>query len=225
MKLISINVGQPREVTSGDETVLTSIYKDPVSGPVRVSRLNLAGDRQSDLKVHGGVDKAVYAYPSEHYAKWRVELPDADLLAVEPPWGAFGENLSIEGLREDEAHIGDRLRIGSTEFVVTQPRMPCMKLALKFGRSDMIKRFLDSGRSGFYLSVALEGEIVAGDELTTVSLDPAAVTVSQTIALYTLDAAEAENDGMQELLRRAIQVPALPEGWRERFRRKLHAPA
>src|SRR5262245_49320367 len=136
MKLISVSVGRPREVQWQGETVLTSIFKAPVAGRVRVGRFNIAGDEQSDLEVHGGRDKAVYAYPSEHYAFWRGELP-----GVELPWGAFGENLTTEGLLEGDVHIGDRLRIGSAEFVVTEPRMPCYKLALRFGRPDLVKRF------------------------------------------------------------------------------------
>jgi MOSC domain-containing protein YiiM len=164
MRLVSVNVGRPREIQVPGEVVLTSIFKNPVPGPVRVTRLNLDGDEQSDLSVHGGVNKAVYAYPSEHYAFWRRELPDAEL-----PWGAFGENLTTEGPLESTTHIGDRFRIGTAELVVTQPRMPCFKLALKFGREDMITRFLKSGLSGFYLSVAEEGEVAAGNPIVVLS--------------------------------------------------------
>jgi len=174
MQVISINVGLPREVEWRDEIVLTSIFKEPVSGRVHVDRLNIEGDRQSDLTVHGGVNKAVYVYPSEHYAFWRKELPDADL-----PWGAFGENLTIDGLTEDTVRIGDRLAIGSAEFVVTQPRMPCYKLTIRFGRADMIKRFYRSGRSGFYLAVTKEGEIGAGDEISLVNRDPDSITIAE----------------------------------------------
>ena len=144
MKLISVNVGLPRVVDVGGRAVTTSIWKAPVDGRVRVHRLGLEGDQQSDLSVHGGPNKAVYVYPTEHYEFWRRELPDADL-----PWGAFGENLTTVGLGEADVRIGDQLRIGSAQFVVTQPRMPCYKLGLRFGRDDMIKRFLLSGRSGF----------------------------------------------------------------------------
>src|SRR5467141_748297 len=158
MKLVSINVGLPREVRWHGKTVLTSIFKAPVEGSVKVGRLNLEGDRQSDLNVHGGADKAVYVYPAEHYAFWRAELPGVDL-----PGGAFGENFTTEGLIEDSVHIGDRLRIGSAEFVAMQPRMPCFKLGIRFGRPDMVKRFMHSGRTGFYLAVLQEGEVAAGD--------------------------------------------------------------
>ncbi len=158
MKLISVNVGLPREITVNDRTVRTSIWKDPVQGRVHVSKLNLDGDEQSDLTVHGGVDKAVYLYPSEHYAYWRAQLP-----GVELPWGVFGENFSAEGILEDQIRIGDRLRIGSAEFVVTQPRMPCYKLGIRFNRPDIVKHFLQSKRTGFYLAVLREGEVGQGD--------------------------------------------------------------
>ena len=173
MKVISVNVGRPHEFTIRGEIVVTSIFKDPVMGRVRIGALNLDGDEQSDLTVHGGVNKAVYAYPSEHYAWWRERLPDAEL-----GWGAFGENLTIEGLIESTTCIGDRLRIGTAELVVTQPRQPCYKLAYKFGREDMIKRFRQSGRSGFYLRVAREGDVGAGDSIELLSRPEDAPTVT-----------------------------------------------
>jgi len=213
VKIVSINVAVPREVRWRGHTHLTSIFKAPVSGPVRVARLNVEGDRQADLSVHGGPDKAVYAYPSEHYAFWRAELPGMDL-----PWGAFGENFTTEGLIEEEIHIGDRLRAGSAELVVTQPRMPCFKLAIRFDRPDIVKRFLESGRSGFYLSVAQEGEVAAGDPITLVARDDRAVTVSDIVRLYGADAAN------QELLRRASGQQALPSAWRDYFRSRLWEP-
>ena len=161
MRIVSVNVGQPREVTDpAGNLVLTSIYKSPVEGPVRVRALNIDGDRQSDLVKHGGPLRAVYMYPSEHYAYWQTELPETDL-----PWGALGENLTIEGLLEDNVRVGDRLRVGSAELVVTRPRKPCYKLAIRLGHRDMAARFRASGRSGFYLSVAREGELRAGDPI------------------------------------------------------------
>jgi len=172
MQVISINVGLPREVEWRNEIVQTSIFKEPVTGRVRVDRLNIEGDRQSDLTVHGGVEKAVYVYPSEHYEFWRKELPNFDL-----PWGAFGENLTTSGLVEDDVRIGDRFAIGSAELVVTQPRMPCFKLTIRFGRADMIKRFYRSRRSGFYFAVAKEGEIEAGDGIVLLSRDDDAITI------------------------------------------------
>lgn len=208
-----MNVGLPREVDWHGRRVRTSIWKAPRPGRVRVERLDLEGDRQADLSVHGGPDKAVYAYPSEHYAYWRKDLPGTDL-----PWGAFGENLTTAGLLESEVRIGDRLRVGSADFVVTQPRMPCYKLAVRFGRDDMVKRFLASGRSGFYLAVLREGEVGAGDPIEFTARDEHGVTVADIAALYTDD---ADNQG---LLRRAVQLPALPDSWREYLRKRLWEP-
>src|SRR6266849_9027002 len=183
MKVVSINAGLPREVEWRGKSVRTSIFKQPVAGRVRVERLNVEGDRQADLTVHGGADKAVYAYPAEHYAFWREELPGMDL-----PWGAFGENFTTEGLIEDGVRIGDRLRAGSAELVVTQPRLPCFKLGVRFGRPDMVKRFLRSGRTGFYMAVLQEGEVEAGDSVEVVARDEHAVTVADIVALYVADA-------------------------------------
>lgn len=213
MRVISINVGLPREIKWRGKTATTSIFKAAVSGPVRVKPLNIEGDQQSDLTVHGGADKAVYVYASEHYAFWREELPGASL-----PWGAFGENFTTEGLLEDTIHVGDRLRIGSAEFSVTQPRMPCFKLGIRFDRPDMVKRFLSSGRTGFYLSVSLEGEVTAGDSVTVLARDDEAIAVADIVALYTADGAN------QDLLRRASKLPALPHGWRDYFRKRLWEP-
>jgi MOSC domain-containing protein YiiM len=212
MKLLSINVDLPRDVAWQGEIVRTSIFKQPVSGRVRVGRLNLAGDEQSDLSVHGGRDKAVYAYPSEHYAFWRGELPGMDL-----PWGMFGENLTTAGLLENAVHIGDRLRAGSAEFLVTQPRMPCFKLGLRFGRRDMIKRFLESGRSGFYVAVLREGDVAAGDAVEFIARDERRITVAEVARLYNAD------NGDQDLLGRVSELTALPERWRERFRKRLRS--
>jgi MOSC domain-containing protein YiiM len=213
LRIVSINVGLPREVQWRGKIVTTSIFKAPVSGRVLVNRFNVAGDRQSDLTVHGGADKAVYIYPSEHYAFWREALPGVTL-----PWGAFGENLTTEGLLEEEIRIGDRLRIGTADFSVTQPRMPCFKLAIRFNRADMVKRFLQSGRTGFYLSVSQEGEVGAGDPVRVVARDDHAIAVADIVGLYTADGAN------QDLLRRASELPALPEGWRDYFRKRLWEP-
>ena len=213
MKIVSVNVGLPREIQWRGKTVRTSIFKVPVTGPVRVERLNVDGDQQSDLTVHGGVDKAVYAYPAEHYEFWREQLPGVDL-----PWGVFGENFTTEGLLEDTVRIGDKLDAGSAEFVVTQPRMPCFKLGVRFDRPDMVKRFLHSGRTGFYLAVAREGEVAASDVVTLVARNDHAITVADIVGLYTADATN------QDLLRRVAELPALPEGWREYFRKRLWEP-
>ena len=160
MKLLSIQVGRPQEVAAGREIVITSIFKKPVSGPVRVGQFNIEGDQQSDLTVHGGENKAVYFYASEHYPAWKRELPD-----LEFPHGAFGENFTVEGLLESDVAIGDRLQIGTAVFEVSQPRMPCYKLAVRFNRPDMVKRFHRSGRNGFYCRVIKEGVVQAGDEI------------------------------------------------------------
>ena len=174
--VLSIQVGLPRVVEWRGRLVTTSIWKSPVTGPVRVMRLDLEGDEQSDLTVHGGTDKAVYVYPVEHYEFWREQLAEPDL-----PYGAFGENLTTSGLSEDTVCIGDTLRIGSAEFVVTQPRMPCFKLQIRFDRTDMVKRFAQSGRSGFYLRVLREGEVEAGDEITFISPDERRVSVADVV--------------------------------------------
>ncbi len=210
MKLVSINAGGPREIEWGGRRVRTSIFKDPIAGPVRVGKLNLAGDEQSDLTVHGGVDKAVYVYPSEHYPYWREQLPDMEL-----PWGAFGENLTAEGLSEKEVKIGDRIGIGSAKFAVTQPRLPCFKLGIRFERPDMVKRFHQSGRTGFYLAVLQEGEISAGDSIDWLPEGQPSVSVANIVRLYTVENPEPE------LLRQASELSALSDGWQEHFRHRL----
>jgi MOSC domain-containing protein YiiM len=210
MKVISVNVGLPQTITWKGQLVTTGIFKAPIAGRVRVRRLNLDGDRQADLSVHGGPDKAIYVYPSEHYDYWRGELP-----AMEFPWGMFGENFTSEGLLEDVVNVGDRFRIGSAVAMVTQPRVPCFKLAAKFGREDIIQRFLASGRSGFYLRVVQEGEMGAGDPIEPLSRDPYMVTVAEVARLY-----RDRSDDLS-LLQRIVQVEALSEGWRERFQRRI----
>lgn len=209
MKVVTLSVGRPREVEWEGERVLTSIYKEPVERRLRVSRLNVEGDEQADLTVHGGVDKAVYAYPSEHYDEWRRELP-----GVEFPRAAFGENLTTEGLREDVG-IGDRFRIGTAEFVVTQPRMPCYKLGIRFGRMDMLKRMMRNGRTGFYLAVTAEGEVGAGDAVEPIARGGEGLTVADVVNLYTADARNPT------LLRRATESATLPEVWKSYFRERL----
>ena len=210
MQLLSVNVGLPREMEVNGKIVRTSIWKNPVQGRVHVSTLNLDGDQQSDLTVHGGVDKAVYLYPSEHYAYWRAQLP-----GIELPWGAFGENFSAEGILEDHIRIGDRLRVGTAEFMVTQPRMPCYKLGIRFNRRDIVKRFLESKRTGLYLSVLREGEVGQGDAIDFVDKQESGVTITEIVSLYSTDAHN------QELLRHAIEVPALPQSWKDYFRKRL----
>jgi MOSC domain-containing protein YiiM len=160
MKVLSVNVGLPRQAPYRGKLVWTGIFKEPVANAVKVNEFNLEGDKQADLTVHGGYFKAVYAYPSEHYDFWRAEFPEMDL-----PFGMFGENLTTEGILESDAVIGDRLRIGTAEFIVTQPRVPCFKLGIRFGRFDILRRFAKSGRSGFYLAVDRQGALEAGDHI------------------------------------------------------------
>ncbi len=210
MKIISINVGLPRDVEWQGKVLKTSIWKNPVAGRIPVSKLNLKGDQQSDLSVHGGADKAVYAYPREHYAYWQNALSDMEL-----PWGAFGENFTIEGILEDQIRVGDRLQIGSAEFIVTQPRMPCFKLGVRFNDMHMVKRFLKSRRTGFYFAVLREGEVGSGDEIHFKERQEGGLTIADIVNLYTVD---SEN---QELLRRATEQPALPDSWKEYFRKRL----
>lgn len=210
MKLISVNVGLPREVTWRGKTVTTGIFKEPVGGQVRVRSLNLDGDGQADLTVHGGLEKAVYAYPFEHYDYWRSELPD---IALTP--GIFGENFTVTGFREEALNIGDRFQVGSVELMVTQPRLPCYKLGIRFGRSDMVKRFLASRRTGFYFRVLQEGEVRAGDTLEPVSRDDNNVTVADITQLY------VREQNSPALLHRAAQLEALPESWRDYFQEQI----
>jgi MOSC domain-containing protein YiiM len=210
MRIVSVNVGRPRTVTWRGRPVTTAIFKDAVPGRVPVRRLNLEGDGQADLSVHGGADKAVYVYSAEHYTDWRRELAGLEL-----PWGMFGENLTVEGLREDDVYVGDRLRLGSAEVVVTQPRLPCYKLSVRFGRDDIVKRFLASGRTGFYLAVTLEGDVGTGDSVEVLARDPQGITVGDVTRLYVRDQRNVAK------LRRAIQVAALPEGWRSQFEEQL----
>jgi len=209
-RVISVNVGQPREVLWRGRTVTTGIFKEPVQGRVAVRRLNLKGDKQADLSVHGGLDKAVYAYPAEHYSYWQKELPGVQL-----PWGMFGENFTTEGVLEEDVRIGDQFRIGSAEVMVTQPRLPCYKLGIRFGRDDIIKRFMIAGRPGFYLRVLLEGEVGAGDTIERISQDDGQVTVVDIFRLIGMDRDD------NETLSRALRVNALPEGLRIHFQNKL----
>ena len=213
MNIVATSVGRSREVQWRGRSVQTSIFKTRVSRRVQVTRGNIEGDQQSDLSVHGGPEKAVYAYPAEHYNFWRRELPDAEL-----SWGAFGENFTTEGLLEDEVGIGDRYRVGTVELVVTQPRMPCYKLAIRFKRPDMVKRFLQSRRSGFYLAVEREGEVGAGDAIERFARDERRLTVADVVALYATDSAN------QPLLENASDHPSLPATWREYFRKRLWTP-
>jgi MOSC domain-containing protein YiiM len=210
MKLLSINVGLPRQVSFQGQLVTSGIFKEPVTGRVRLRRLNLDGDRQADLKVHGGPNKAVYAYPEEHYGFWRKEFPKMSL-----PWGMFGENFTTQGMFENMVNIGDRFEVGTSELVATQPRMPCYKLGVKFGRMDIIKRFLASGLTGIYFKVIREGEVGAGDEIKLIKKDENNVTVKDIARLYTVDKDDLET------MERAIKLKYLPSGWRSHFKEQI----
>jgi MOSC domain-containing protein YiiM len=215
MRVVSVNTGLPREVTSHGRNVTTGIYKQPVGGRVVLRRLNLDGDGQADLSVHGGAHKAVYCYPLAHYGYWKGELPGRDL-----PTAIFGENFTTEGLLENAVHLGDRFSVGSAEVIVTQPRLPCYKLGIRFESDDMVKRFLASGRTGFYLGVTREGEVGAGDEIALLARDPQAVSIAEITRLYV---AQSYSQQDADVVRRAMQVAALPESWKEYLRERLDA--
>jgi MOSC domain-containing protein YiiM len=214
MKIVSLNVGMPREVEWHERLVTTGIFKEPVTGhQVALRKLNLDGDGQADLTVHGGEYKAVYCYPVEHYAFWKKEL-GRDLAM-----GMFGENFTTEGLLENDVNLGDRFRVGSAEVVVTQPRLPCYKLGVRFGADDMVKRFLASSRTGFYLAVTREGQVGAGDEIELVERERRSVPVPAIVTLYV-----AKHYGAEELrlARRVMEVDAVPEDWKGYFRERIH---
>lgn len=213
MKIVSVNVGLPREVQWHGINVTTGIFKNPLEGRVAMRTLNLDGDRQADLTVHGGQYKAVYCYALSHYDYWKKELPGHNL-----PMGSFGENLTTDGLAEESVHLGDRFAIGSAEVVVTQPRLPCYKLGVKFQSDDMVKRFMASGRMGFYVAVTREGDVGAGDEIKLLARDSNAVPVGEITRLYI-----AKQYGDEELasVRRALNVEELPESWKEYFRERI----
>jgi len=212
--MISLNVARPRLTVYRGETINTGIFKKPVSGRIALRTLNLDGDQQADLTVHGGPYKAVYAYPSEHYEYWQRQLPGMDL-----PWGIFGENFTTVGLSEDELHVGDRFRIGSSTLMVRQPRMPCYKLAARFQRDDVIERFLSSGRSGVYFSVEEEGEVGNGDSFDLISQNQDGITIAEMNRLFVR---EKYN---HDLLQKAIATAPLPETWREYFLPRLKGEA
>ena len=213
MKVISVNVGLPREVMWHGINVATGIFKEPVEGRVRLRKLNLDGDGQADLTVHGGKDKAVYCCPLAHYDYWKKELPGREL-----PAASFGENFTTEGLLEDSVHIGDQFSIGSAEVIVTQPRLPCYKLGIRFQSDDMVRRFLVSGRTGFYFAVTREGEVGAGDEIELIARDPNAVPISEITRLYV---ARRYSDPDLASLARALRVVALPESWKQYFQERM----
>jgi MOSC domain-containing protein YiiM len=224
MKILSVNVGLPRDVVWHGRTVTTGIYKSPVEGPIALRKLNLDGDRQADLTVHGGEHKAVYCYPIEHYAYWKTNLPGSHL-----PLGMFGENFTTEGLFEGEVHIGDRFAVGlprgaggdakgTAEITVTQPRLPCYKLGIRFEADDMVKKFLASRRTGFYFAVTKEGQVAAGDEIKLLFRDPNAISISEFVELYVAKNWTAANIAS---IHRLFDLPSLPNDWKSYFDHRL----
>jgi MOSC domain-containing protein YiiM len=209
MRVLSVNVGMPREVEWQGETVRTGIFKAPVASTVALHALNFDGDGQADLSVHGGRDKAVYAYPFEHYREWETKL-GRSLLP-----GAFGENLTTEGLVEDRVHIGDEFRIGTARLVVTQPRMPCYKLGIRFNDPGMVKTFLKAGWPGIYFAVVKEGVVGPGDSVELVHTDERRITVTDMLALI------LDHDAAPNKLRRLVEVPGLANVWRDKFESRL----
>ena len=210
MRVVSVNVGLPREVVWRGKRVTTGIYKETVTGRVPLRRTNLDGDRQADLRVHGGPEKAVYAYPSEFYELWSRERPE---LVFGP--GTFGENLTTDGLLDGDVSIGDRFRFGTAELVVTQPRLPCFKLGIKMGREEFVTEFLERGLYGFYLAVAREGDVEAGDPIVALSRDPHGFGVNELARLYVRDRNDVES------MRRAAELDVLPSSWRNYFRKRI----
>ena len=215
-RIVSLNVGLPRDLVWHGMNVTTGIFKSPVQGRVALRKLNLDGDRQADLTVHGGEFKAVYCYPVEHYEYWRKHLPGVDL-----PMGSFGENFTTEGLLESSVHLGDQFSVGTAEVIVTQPRLPCYKLGVRFQLDDMVKRFMASGRLGYYVAVTREGEVGAGDGIKVITRDPNAVPVTEITRLYL-----AKRFGEKDIvsMQSALRVPSLPDSWKDYFRELLQQP-
>lgn len=203
MKVISLNVGSPRVVETPRGGILTSIFKEPVEGRRQVVPYNIEGDRQADLSVHGGPYKAIYGYSWDHYPYWRKELNEPGLAA-----GAFGENLTIEGASEEDLHIGDLLGIGTARLRVTQPRMPCYKLNLRFDRADMVKRFWRSRRSGYYFAIETPGDLGAGDDVHLLEAHPLQVSIADVVRMYQGDS----ND--KDVYQRIVASP-LRGSWRQ----------
>jgi MOSC domain-containing protein YiiM len=213
MKIVSVNIGRPKQVKWNDMIISTSIFKEPIGHQTGIKFLNIEGDVQSDLNVHGGADKAVYAYAAEHYDSWRRELHDQNM-----PFGMFGENLTIEGgLFEDDILVGDRFRAGSAELVAVQPRMPCYKLGIRFGDTGILKKFIQSRRYGVYFRVIAEGRIQTGDKVERLEPRPVHGITVQNIGRLLM-----ESDRDNSILQRAAAVDTLPEKLRTHFLAMLH---
>jgi MOSC domain-containing protein YiiM len=212
MKIVSLNVGIPREVLWHGQPVTTGIFKSPTSERIRLRTLNLDGDRQADLTVHGGEHKAVYCYPVEHYTYWQKKLPGRDL-----PLGVFGENFTTKGMLEQDVHLGDRFAINDAEVVVTQPRLPCYKLGIRFQADDMVKKFLASRRVGFYVAVTRQGSVAAGDEMIPVMQNASAISIADFLRLFlTKSFSDADRASLKEL----YALPSVPLDWKQYFRER-----
>lgn len=211
MRLLSINVSLPRVVTHTAETVTTGIFKEPVSGPISLRTRNLEGDGQADLKSHGGICKAVYAYPYEHYRYWSQELDRTDLA-----FGQFGENFTVEGMLEKDVSVGDVFRVGGALLEITQPRVPCFKLGIRMGGLDGFpKRFLKSGLVGFYMRVLQEGQVAAGTTIKRIKTDPEGMSIYDISHLMHFD-----KDNLSDA-NKALGIEALSPGWCRAFERRL----
>ena len=210
MELLSIQVGRPAPVEWEGKTLMTGIFKSSIPGPVWVRKFNIEGDGQGDLDVHGGEDKAVYAYSADIYDWWKRELGVAEL-----PYGAFGENLTIAGLDENRLCVGDVLALGDCRLQVVEPRFPCFTLGVKFRDMEIIKTFLRSGRPGIYFRVLQEGMISAGDKAAVAQADPERVPLN---ALFEMKIRGAL---APEVLRRLLRIPHLNETWRKKARTLL----
>ena len=211
MKLLSVNVSQPKEVSYNGKRIKTGIFKEPVSGRTMMRRLNIDGDGQGDPSVHGGIHKAVYVYPIEHYDYWKREFGRDDLT-----YGKFGENLTVEGMLEETVHIGDVFRIGDALVEVSQPRVPCFKLGIKMRDPQIVKPFLESERVGFYVRVLEEGEVGAGDAIERTKVGVGQMTVKEIVHLRHFDNANTE------AAERAANLPALTPSWRDSFKEILN---
>jgi len=209
-RLLSVNVSFPKEILYKNKTVTTGIFKEPVKSRIKVNKLNLEGDGQADLIGHGGMFRAVYVYSYDNYAYWANELNRNDF-----KFGQFGENFTVEGMLDDDIHVGDRFRIGTTLFEVTQPRVPCFKLAIKMDVEDFYSQILSSGRLGFYLRVLEEGEVGAEDVIEKVHEDPLAMTIQEVNSLMYFD--KNNFNGMNN----ALKIKALSPGWRNTFEERL----
>lgn len=209
-KLLSVNVSVVKETTYNGKPVSTGIFKQPVEGRIQLLRLNLAGDQQADLKGHGGPNRAVYVYSVENYEYWQQELDRQDFSHAQ-----FGENFTVDGMLEDQVHVGDVFQVGSARVQVTQPRVPCYKLGIKMGDPRFVKTFLRSCRVGFYLRVLQEGEVGAGDELELAENDPEGMTVRDICHLYYFEPKNLEDS------KRALRIEALSPGWRQGFEERL----